>query len=113
MLRRCDGRVGRPGMVWALETGTLIELISELVSVVAGALVFFVVRRVIPGFGFLLHRRAMRMILIAALVFSLAELLAGFQLFSGLGTSLVAVVVEDVLEVLVIVLAGGGGNAVR
>jgi len=93
-------------MVWALETGTLIELISELVSVVAGALVFFVVRRVIPGFGFLLHRRAMRMILIAALVFSLAELLAGFQLFSGLGTSLVAVVVEDVLEVLVIVLAG-------
>ncbi len=106
MLRRCDGRVGRPGMVWALETGTLIELISELVSVVAGALVFFVVRRVIPGFGFLLHRRAMRMILISALAFSLAELLAGFQLFSGLGTSLVAVVVEDVLEVLVIVLAG-------
>ncbi len=106
MLRRCDGRVGSPGMVWAPETGTLIELISELVSVVAGALVFFVVRRVIPGFGFLLHRRAMRMILISALVFSLAEVLAGFQLFSGLGTSLVAEVIEDVLEVLVIVLAG-------
>jgi diguanylate cyclase (GGDEF)-like protein len=93
-------------MVWAIETATLIELISEVVSVVVGAIVFFVVRRVIPGFGFLLHQRAMRMILISALVFSLAEILAGFQLFSGLGTSLIAVVIEDVLEVLVIVLAG-------
>lgn len=106
MLRRCDGKVGSPGMVWAIETATLIELISEGVSVVVGAIVFFVVRRVIPVFGFLLHRRAMRMILISALFFSLAEILAGFQLFSGLGTSLIAVVIEDVLEVLVIVLVG-------
>jgi hypothetical protein len=93
-------------MVWAIETDTLFELISEVVSVVVGAIVFFVVQRVIPVFGFLLHRRAMRMILISALVFSLAEILAGFQLFSGLGTSLIAVVIEDVLEALVIVLAG-------
>jgi predicted signal transduction protein with EAL and GGDEF domain len=68
--------------------------------------VFFVVRGVIPVFGFLLHRRAMPMILISALVFSLAEILARFQLFSGLKTSLIAVVIEDVLEVLVIGLVG-------
>ena len=106
MVHRCAGKVGSPRMVWAIETPTLIGLISEGISVVVGALVFFVVRTVIPGFSFLLHRRAVRMILISVLVFSLAEILAGFQLFSGLGMSLIAVVIEDVLEVLVIVLAG-------
>ncbi|MDQ3237030.1 MAG: hypothetical protein M3Q54_05775 [Actinomycetota bacterium] len=61
-----------------LQTITLIEVISETVSIMVGTVVFFLVQRLIPGFGFLLQRRALRFILAAVLFFLAAQILALF-----------------------------------
>lgn len=92
--------------VGALEFVSVVELISDMFSVLLGTIVLFLVRRVIPRFGFLLHRRALGLIVVAALSFSVAEALAGVDTVAGPGTSMLVIFLEDLFEVLVIVLAG-------
>ena len=92
--------------VGALEFVSVVELISDVFSVLLGTIVLFLVRRVIPRFGFLLHRRALGLIVVAALSFSVAEALAGVETVAGPGTSLLVIFLEDLFEVFVIVLAG-------
>ena len=43
-------------VVGALEFVSVVELVSDMFSVLLGTIVLFLVRRVIPRFGFLLHR---------------------------------------------------------
>ena len=92
--------------VGALEFVSVVELVSDMFSVLVGTIVLFLVRRVIPRFGFLLHRRALGLIVVAALSFSVAEALAGVDTVAGPGTSMLVIFLEDLFEVLVIVLAG-------
>jgi diguanylate cyclase (GGDEF)-like protein len=92
--------------VGALEFVSVVELVSDMFSVLLGTIVLFLVRRVIPRFGFLLHRRALGLIVVAALSFSVAEALAGVDTVAGPGTSMLVIFLEDLFEVLVIVLAG-------
>lgn len=92
--------------VGALEFVSVVELVSDVFSVLLGTIVLFLVRRVIPRFGFLLHRRALGLIVVAALSFSVAEALAGVDTVAGPGTSMLVIFLEDLFEVLVIVLAG-------
>lgn len=90
-----------------LQTITLIEVISETVSIMVGTVVFFLVQRLIPGFGFLLQRRALRFILAAVLFFLAAQILALVEtVFAPApATSLTVTLLEDLAEVVVIVLA--------
>jgi len=88
-----------------LQTITLIEVISETVSIMVGTVVFFLVQRLIPGFGFLLQRRALRFILAAVLFFLAAQILALVQTVFAPATSLTVTLLEDFAEVFVIVLA--------
>lgn len=92
--------------VGALEFVSVVELVSDMFSVLLGTIVLFLVRRVIPRFGSLLHRRALGLIVVAALSFSVAEALAGVDTVAGPGTSMLVIFLEDLFEVLVIVLAG-------
>lgn len=92
--------------VGTLEFVSVVELVSDMFSVLVGTIVLFLVRRVIPRFGFLLHRRALGLIVVAALSFSVAEALAGVDTVAGPGTSMLVIFLEDLFEVLVIVLAG-------
>jgi diguanylate cyclase (GGDEF)-like protein len=92
--------------VGALEFVSVVELVSDMFSVLLGTIVLFLVRRVIPRFGFLLHRRALGLIVVAALSFSVAEALARVDTVAGPGTSMLVIFLEDLFEVLVIVLAG-------
>ena len=92
--------------VGALEFVSVVDLVSDVFSVLLGTIVLFLVRRVIPRFGFLLHRRALGLIVVAALSFSVAEALAGVDTVAGPGTSMLVIFLEDLFEVLVIVLAG-------
>jgi len=89
-----------------LEMLTLIELLSEVVSVIVGTVTFFVVKRLIPGFGFLLQRRALRFILAAVLFFVAAELLAVVEAVFVPGASLTVTLLADLAEVFIIVLVG-------
>ncbi len=88
-----------------LQTITLIEVISETVSIIVGTVVFFLVQRLIPGFGFLLQRRALRFILAAVLFFLAAQILALVETVFAPATSLTVTFLEDFAEVFVIVLA--------
>jgi len=88
-----------------LQTITLIEVISETVSIMVGTVVFFLVQRLIPGFGFLLQRRALRFILAAVLFFLAAQILALVETVFAPATSLTVTLLEDFAEVFVIVLA--------
>ncbi len=88
-----------------LQTITLIEVISETVSIMVGTVVFFLVQRLIPGFGFLLQRRALRFILAAVLFFLAAQILALVETVFAPATSLTVTFLEDFAEVFVIVLA--------
>ena len=89
-----------------LQTITLIEVISETVSIMVGTVVFFLVQRLIPGFGFLLQRRALRFILAAVLFFVAAELLAVVEAVFVPGASLTVTLLADLAEVFIIVLVG-------
>lgn len=101
------GSERRPDQVdTILQTFTLIEVTSEAISVVAGTVTFFVVQRLIPNFGFLLQRRALRFILAAALFFVAAELLAVVEAVFAPATSPAVALLEDLAEVSVIVLVG-------
>ena len=92
--------------VGALEFVSVVELVSDMFSVLLGTIVLFLVRRVIPRFCFLLHPRALGLIVVAALSFSVAEALASVDTVAGPGTSMLVIFLEDLFEVLVIVLAG-------
>ncbi len=83
-----------------------IELVSDMISALLGTIVLILVQRVIPRFGFPLHRRALGPIVVAALTFSVAETLAGLDTIARPGTSVFIIFVEDLFEVLVIGLLG-------
>ncbi len=89
-----------------LQTITLIEVISETVSIIVGTVVFFLVQRLIPGFGFLLQRRALRFILAAVLFFLAARLLTLVETAFVSAPSLTVTLLRDFAEVSVIVLVG-------
>jgi len=89
-----------------LQTFTMIQIISEVVSVIVGTATFFVVQRLMPSFGFLLQRRALRFILAAVLFFLAARLLALVETVFVFATSLIVTLLADLAEVSVIVLVG-------
>jgi diguanylate cyclase (GGDEF)-like protein len=87
-------------------TFAIIEPIIEIVSVGVGVVILFLVRRLVPRFGFLLHRRALRLIMVSALLFVLTELVAFAEAASMGDVSSALALLQDCAELLVILLMG-------
>jgi diguanylate cyclase (GGDEF)-like protein len=84
----------------------IIEPIIEIVSVGVGVVILFLMRRLVPRFGFLLHRRALRLIMVSALLLVLTELLAFAEAASIGDVSSALALLQDCAELLAIMLMG-------
>jgi diguanylate cyclase (GGDEF)-like protein len=87
-------------------TFAIMEPIIEIVSVGVGVVILFLVRRLVPRFGLRLHRRALRLIMVSALLFVLAELLALTDAASMGDVSPTVALLQDCAELLAILLMG-------
>jgi diguanylate cyclase (GGDEF)-like protein len=87
-------------------TFAVIEPISEIVSVGVGVVILLLVQRLVPRFSFRLHRRALRLIMVSALLFVLAELLAFAEAALMGDVSPTVALLGDCADLLVILLMG-------